>query len=96
MSEVKGELKGASELPPAGIARKLSLDFKTGDWRALRPVLDDEKCTRCMICRYYCPEEAIHYDKDNDRLRIDYDYCKGCGICANECPVKAIQMVPER
>ena len=89
-------MKKAQELPPAGIARIQSTEFKTGDRRAVRPILDEDKCTRCMLCRYYCPEGAIKYDKENDRLRIDYDYCKGCGICANGCPVKAINMVPER
>ncbi|HAA83498.1 MAG TPA: pyruvate ferredoxin oxidoreductase, partial [Thermodesulfobacterium commune] len=27
-----------------------SKKFKTGDWRAFRPVLDKEKCIKCGMC----------------------------------------------
>jgi len=63
---------------------------KTGAWRALRPVIDYEKCTKCGICWVYCPDNAI-----GKNLKVDYDYCKGCGICSSVCPVKAIKMVKE-
>ncbi|MCC6049365.1 MAG: 4Fe-4S binding protein [Thermofilum sp.] len=71
-----------------------SVLYKTGGWRALKPVLDQSKCIRCLLCWFYCPEPAIKRRED-DSVEIDYDYCKGCGICANECPVKAIAMVEE-
>lgn len=60
---------------------------KTASWRSIRPVLDPEKCTRCMICWKYCPEPAIF---PTDPPTIDYDFCKGCGICIEECPFDAI------
>ncbi|MCP3684912.1 MAG: pyruvate synthase [bacterium] len=63
---------------------------KTGGWRALKPVRDTKKCTKCMTCWMNCPDNAIAKD-----LRINYDYCKGCGICAATCPVKAIEMKKE-
>lgn len=63
---------------------------KTSGWRALRPVIDYKKCTKCMLCWLYCPDNSI-----SDKIEVDYDYCKGCGICARECPVKAIKMVEE-
>jgi 2-oxoacid:acceptor oxidoreductase delta subunit (pyruvate/2-ketoisovalerate family) len=71
-----------------------SVLYKTGGWRALKPVLDQSKCIRCLLCWFYCPEPAIKRRED-DSVEIDYDYCKGCGICANECPAKAIAMVEE-
>lgn len=63
----------------------------TGTWRNLRPVLDHDKCSQCLLCWIYCPEAVI----DRDSLEINYQYCKGCGICAEECPAKAIKMIRE-
>ncbi len=70
-----------------------SVKYKTGDWRAFRPVLDEKKCTNCLICWIFCPEPAIR--RKEKTVEIDYDFCKGCGICAAECPVKAITMTEE-
>jgi len=90
------------------IATIPSTNNKTGNWRTFKPIIQYEKCIRCMICWKFCPEPAIHIiDKKldkapNDKVRkfgvpvIDYDYCKGCGICANECPVKCINMVYDK
>jgi pyruvate ferredoxin oxidoreductase delta subunit len=63
---------------------------KTGSWRTFVPVLDPDRCTKCLLCWVYCPEACISKDLD-----IDLDYCKGCGICAEECPQDAIAMVKE-
>jgi 2-oxoacid:acceptor oxidoreductase delta subunit (pyruvate/2-ketoisovalerate family) len=68
-----------------------SKEFKTGSWRTLEPKYDKEKCTNCMFCVVFCPEDCIKA-KDGKRLETDYDYCKGCGICAVECPIKCIRM----
>jgi 2-oxoacid:acceptor oxidoreductase delta subunit (pyruvate/2-ketoisovalerate family) len=68
-----------------------SVKNKTGGWRALRPVMDVNKCTKCMICWQFCPENAI-----SKGLKIDYDFCKGCSVCAEVCPVKAIRMEKEK
>ncbi|MCE4607770.1 MAG: 4Fe-4S binding protein [Caldisphaeraceae archaeon] len=67
---------------------------KTGLWRTERPVIDEEKCTKCLLCWLYCPEDTI-LRREDDMVFVDYDYCKGCGICASVCPVGAITMVPE-
>lgn len=66
---------------------------KTGGWRVFMPVVDEQRCTGCKICWFYCPEGAIKM-VDN-KAKINYDYCKGCGICENECPFKAIEMKRE-
>jgi len=67
---------------------------KTGAWRTQRPVVDLDKCTGCLLCWLYCPEDTV-IRLENDKVTIDYEYCKGCGICADVCPFNAIQMVPE-
>jgi len=71
-----------------------SRKFKTGGWRAFRPVRDENKCTQCLICYVYCPDSAIK-TKDDKIIGIDYSFCKGCGICAQECPLDAIRMCDE-
>ena len=70
-----------------------SLNYKTGDWRDQRPIIDQETCKQCAICWEVCPDDAVRLI--NDQYAIDYDFCKGCGICAHECKADAIKMVPE-
>lgn len=70
-----------------------SKNYKTGNWRVMKPVVNKEKCKKCWICNEFCPEGCLK--KTDDGPEIDYDYCKGCGICANECPFKAIEMKME-
>lgn len=66
---------------------------KNAGFRTSRPVIDNEKCVKCMMCYLVCPEGTVY--KDNDKLTIDYDFCKGCGICVKECKPKAMKMIPE-
>jgi pyruvate ferredoxin oxidoreductase delta subunit len=70
-----------------------SLNYKTGDWRDQRPVIDQETCKHCGICQEVCPDDAVRVI--DGQYVIDYDFCKGCGICAHECTAAAIEMVPE-
>ncbi len=66
----------------------------TGNWRFLRPVIDQEKCTQCRVCDIYCPDACITPDPAG--FTVNLKYCKGCGICWTECPVQgAITPVPE-
>ena len=83
------------DLPPCplSISDKGSIG-NTGEWRTFRPVINKDKCTKCMSCWAYCPEGVIYLD-DNDELCIDHTYCKGCLICFHECPVNAIEKVRE-
>lgn len=69
-------------------------EFKTGDWRSVRPVFIPEKCKQCGLCFPVCPDDSIPV-KEQKRQDFDYDYCKGCGICARVCPFGAIKMEDE-
>ena len=71
----------------AGNAR----EFKTGDWRSMRPVWIEEKCKQCLLCVPVCPDSCIPV-KDMKRGAFDLDHCKGCGICVKSCPFGAITM----
>jgi len=78
---------------------------RTGDWRYLKPEVDEKKCIACGTCVKFCPEAVISLEACNIKQKtkksiepkkiasIDYDFCKGCGVCANVCPTKAIRMV---
>ncbi len=68
--------------------------YKTGDWRSIRPVWEKEKCIKCGVCYIFCPDAAIH-KTDEGYFEADLFYCKGCGICAQECITGCISMVEE-
>jgi 2-oxoacid:acceptor oxidoreductase delta subunit (pyruvate/2-ketoisovalerate family) len=84
--------KSWKEISPAGVCWKSSSQFLTGDWKTYTPIRDPEKCTRCLLCVLFCPDGAIHWQKEKGDIEFDLNFCKGCGICANECPTKAIVM----
>ncbi|MBI4080983.1 MAG: 2-oxoacid:acceptor oxidoreductase family protein [Candidatus Lambdaproteobacteria bacterium] len=72
-----------------------SMLSKTGLWRVQRPVIDRERCRRCVwVCGTYCPDNAIAADAGGYPV-IDYDHCKGCMICLVNCPSHAIAAVVE-
>jgi len=95
-------LKTSKQIPIGGkiIEAGNSVQFKTGNWKAKKPIRDKNICINCMRCAVYCPDMAIKVKKikledGREKIEIDYtdmDFCKGCGICDVECPVKAIHM----
>jgi pyruvate ferredoxin oxidoreductase delta subunit len=84
---------GWKSIPMGGVSWKPSEQYLTGDWRSFRPVLNIDRCTKCLICLIYCPDSSISWNGED--VQINYDFCKGCGICAKECPLEAIEMVKE-
>ena len=68
--------------------------YQTGGWRSQRPIFDNSKCNKCVLCYIFCPDASIEQDEEG-YFKADLFYCKGCGICATECQRKAITMVEE-
>lgn len=87
--------RGWKDIPIAGVCWKPTTEYSTGDWRTYKPVLDEKKCNKCLICYIYCPDTSVIWKPETEEVEFDYKYCKGCGICANECRQKAIEMVLE-
>lgn len=88
------KFKKESDLPPAAISLADTRYNKTGKWRSIKPTIDYNKCTSCMICWKFCPDVAIKIV--DGKPHIELDYCKGCAICIEECPLKAIKVEEEK
>jgi len=50
-------------------------------------VIDEEKCTKCGLCREKCRFDAITED-----IKVDPISCEGCGVCTIICPVNAVTL----
>ncbi len=85
--------KKVKDIPPLAVTIGDMTINKTHDWRSIRPVVDPELCSGCMLCWKYCPDICIEIS--GKKPVINLDYCKGCGICSEECPKKAIEMTVE-
>lgn len=79
---------------PGVKGRYTSIKSPTGSWRVFRPVVNTEKCSRCMLCNVYCPDGVISTGRNGYPL-IDYEHCKGCLVCSEICPSRAIDRLPE-
>jgi len=71
-----------------------AIQYKTGDWRSQRPIVDFDKCIKCGLCALFCPEGCIGPNEDG-YFEANLYHCKGCGICLRECWPQAIKMVEE-
>ena len=45
-------------------------------------------CTRCGVCEYMCPQDAIK--EAPKQLVVRRHLCNGCADCVPYCPVRAI------
>jgi pyruvate ferredoxin oxidoreductase delta subunit len=91
------EKPGWKKIPPAGLIVRAgnAREYKTGDWRTQKPIIDQDLCTDCLTCWVNCPDSSIVVE-DGKFKEFDYDHCKGCAICVGVCPKKAISMESER
>ncbi|MBD3226930.1 MAG: P-loop NTPase [Candidatus Lokiarchaeota archaeon] len=53
---------------------------------------EESCCIGCKTCFEKCPEDAIIWDKENDRPDIQILFCEGCGVCAFSCPENCIEL----
>jgi len=90
------KLPSWQELAPGFVVTEIgnARSYRSGDWRAERPVWNHDRCIKCGICSLFCPEDCINQDEQG-YFEADLYYCKGCGICARECWTQAIAMIAE-
>jgi len=88
--------KGWKDIPIGGMidSAGTAKEYKTGDWRTYKPVVNRPECIHCLQCWMFCPDSCVIV-KDGKVVGMDYDHCKGCGICASVCPKKCIKMEKE-
>jgi len=91
------EKPGWKRIPTGGLILTAgnAKEYKTGDWRTQRPVINRDLCSNCLTCWINCPDSSILVE-DGKFKAFDLDHCKGCAICVTVCPKKAIYMEPER
>ena len=66
-------------------------EFITGDWTAVAPVIDEEKCRKCGLCAKQCPVGAIHGELGKVPYVIDQEKCIKCGQCIKACHFNVIE-----
>lgn len=61
-----------------------------------KPVIDEEKCTRCGQCVSICPVDpkalAFPVERDGQVPQYDYSICIRCYCCHETCPADAIHI----
>ena len=86
------ELKSWREMPIGGMILEAgsAAEYRTGNWRAFRPVRGEAACSDCLLCWLFCPDSSILVDAERGAMAgFDLAHCKGCGICAAVCSVNA-------
>jgi len=63
-------------------------EYKTGDWRSMRPVVDNKKCIKCGTCYVFCPDAAI-YETEEGFLRQTCSIVRAAGFA----PMNALPML---
>jgi len=95
---VAGAAEGQKSVPEAtaqgaaaaGAALSALVPGKTLVREAATACVDTEKCGGCTTCVLACPYNAIAFDGETKRARVNELLCHGCGTCAAACPSSAI------
>ena len=53
------------------------------------PIVNEDNCGKCGICRSVCPYEAITIPEDG-YPEFNPLLCQSCGLCVSSCPTRAL------
>ncbi len=92
---IAGTCTGPKNIPDsiaqAGAAAYMSgAHLSTDAEKANHPVVIEDNCGRCGICRSVCPYEAITIPED-EYPQFDAELCQSCGLCVSSCPTRALE-----
>jgi heterodisulfide reductase subunit A len=82
---------------PESIAQAGAAAFMSGAYmqyhvekKVDHPIVNQDHCGKCGICRSVCPYEAISILKD-DYPQFNPELCQSCGLCVSSCPTHALE-----
>lgn len=55
-------------------------------------VLEETKCTLCVLCEKRCPTGALRVDRTGKTWAIERLKCISCGYCVEVCPKKCLRL----
>lgn len=74
-----------------GKALEYLKDLKGPNYETVPPIVDEDKCVGCGICKTVCGYKAIEIE--SKKAKIDKLICFGCGVCTSKCPTDALEIV---
>ena len=93
---IAGACAGPKNIPDS-VAQAGAAAFMAGshlrayvEKKANHPIVDEENCGKCGICRSVCPYEAIIIPEDG-YPQFNDELCQSCGLCVSSCPTKALK-----
>ncbi|MBD3170927.1 hydrogenase iron-sulfur subunit [Candidatus Bathyarchaeota archaeon] len=93
---IAGTATGPKNIPDSiaqsGAAAYMSTNYMRTylEKKVNHPILDEDNCGRCGICRSVCPYDAITIPED-DYPEFDPLLCQSCGLCVSSCPTRALE-----
>ncbi|MCR8470778.1 MAG: CoB--CoM heterodisulfide reductase iron-sulfur subunit A family protein [Candidatus Korarchaeota archaeon] len=96
---VAGVAQGPKDIPDSvahaeGAAARVISFLAKGELELepFKAKVNDELCSKCLICVRVCPFSALSIEKEGSlsKITVDEALCIGCGICAAACPSGAI------
>ncbi len=93
---IAGTCAGPKNIPES-IAQAGAAAYMSGAYlkthvekRVNHPIVDEDNCGRCGICKSVCPYDAITIPEDEYPM-FDAELCQSCGLCVSSCPTHAIE-----